>query len=97
MQNKIYVGNLSFSVTNDTLSDAFSQFGTIRSARVIIDRDTNRSKGFGFVELSTSQEAENAVNSMNGSDLEGRALNVSIAKPMTNDGRSERTERRPRY
>ncbi|MFP5386166.1 MAG: RNA recognition motif domain-containing protein [Bacteriovoracia bacterium] len=85
MDNKIYVGNLSFNLSNQDLTEAFSQFGTVRSARIITDRDTNRSKGFAFVEMSTSEEADTAINQLNGTSLEGRALNVSIAKPVTTD------------
>jgi cold-inducible RNA-binding protein len=81
MNNKIYVGNLGFSTTNETLSDTFAQYGTVQSARIVTDRDTNRSKGFGFVEMGTSQEAQSAITSLHGSDLEGRQLNVSEAKP----------------
>ncbi len=85
MDNKIYVGNLSFNLSNQDLTEAFSQFGTVRSARIITDRDTNRSKGFAFVEMSTSEEADTAINQLNGTSLEGRALNVSIVKPVTTD------------
>ncbi len=82
MSQKIYVGNLGFSVTNEALSEKFAQYGTVSSAKVIIDRDTNRSKGFGFVEMSSSAEATKAINALNGSDFEGRQMNVSEAKPM---------------
>ena len=81
MSQKIYVGNLGFSVTNQELTDTFAKFGTVTSAKVIIDRDTSRSKGFGFVEMSTSVEASKAISSLNGADLGGRAMNVSEAKP----------------
>jgi RNA recognition motif-containing protein len=82
MSQKIYVGNLGYSVTNETLSDKFAQFGTVQSAKVIIDRDTNRSKGFGFVEMSTRNEAAQAISDLNGTEFEGRAMNVSEAKEM---------------
>lgn len=82
MSQKIYVGNLGYSVTNDTLNAKFAQFGTVSSAKVIMDRDTNRSKGFGFVEMSSSSEAAKAIQSLNGSDFDGRNMNVSEAKPM---------------
>jgi RNA recognition motif-containing protein len=82
MSQKIYVGNLGFSVSNEALSQKFSQFGTVSSAKVIIDRDTNRSKGFGFVEMSTSSEASNAISALNGTEFDGRQMNVSEAKPM---------------
>jgi RNA recognition motif-containing protein len=82
MSQKIYVGNLGFSVSNEDLSEKFSQYGTVSSAKVIIDRDTNRSKGFAFVEMSSSAEAAKAINALNGSEFEGRQMNVSEAKPM---------------
>ncbi len=82
MSQKIYVGNLGYSVNNETLSSKFSQYGTVSSAKVIMDRDTNRSKGFGFVEMSSSLEASNAINGLNGTEFEGRNMNVSEAKPM---------------
>lgn len=82
MSQKIYVGNLGFSVNNEALSEKFAQFGTVSSAKVIMDRDTNRSKGFGFVEMSSAAEANKAINALNGSDFGGRQMNVSEAKPM---------------
>ena len=82
MSQKIYVGNLGYSVTNETLSSKFSQFGTVSSAKVIMDRDTNRSKGFAFVEMSSSSEAAKAIQNLNGTEFEGRNMNVSEAKPM---------------
>ena len=82
MSQKIYVGNLGYSVTNETLSSKFSQFGTVSSAKVIMDRDTNRSKGFAFVEMSSSSEAADAIQNLNGTEFEGRNMNVSEAKPM---------------
>ena len=82
MSQKIYVGNLGYTVSNESLSSKFAQYGTVRSAKVIIDRDTNRSKGFGFVEMATSQEASEAINALNGSEFDGRNMNVSEAKPM---------------
>jgi RNA recognition motif-containing protein len=82
MSQKIYVGNLGYSVTSETLSDKFAQFGTVQSAKVIIDRDTNRSKGFAFVEMSSSSEAADAISGLNGTEFEGRNMNVSEAKEM---------------
>lgn len=82
MSQKIYVGNLSYSVENSMLADKFAQFGTVESAKVIIDRDTNRSKGFGFVEMSTSAEAAAAIAELNGTEFGGRQINVTEAKPM---------------
>jgi len=81
MGKKLFIGNLSFSVTDASLQDMFSQQGTVESARVITDRDTGRSKGFGFVEMSTDDEAAQAIKALNGADMGGRALNVSEAKP----------------
>jgi len=82
MSTKIYVGNLGYSIADNTLAEKFAQFGTVQSAKVIMDRDTNRSKGFGFVEMSTSGEAEKAISSLNGTDFDGRQMNVTEAKPM---------------
>jgi len=82
MGKKLYVGNLPYSATDASVSDAFSACGTVDSSRVIIDRDTGRSKGFGFVEMSTEEEAQNAISKLNGADWEGRAMTVNEAKPM---------------
>jgi RNA recognition motif-containing protein len=79
--NKLYVGNLAYSVRDDSLLQAFSQFGTVTSAKVMMDRDTGRSKGFGFVEMGSDAEAQSAVNGMNGQALEGRAIVVNEARP----------------
>ncbi|RZA08391.1 MAG: RNA-binding protein [Proteobacteria bacterium] len=81
MGKKLYVGNLSFSMTDAALEEAFSQCGTVDSARVITDRETGRSKGFGFVEMSSDEEATAAVEKLNGQTVEGRPLNVSEARP----------------
>lgn len=81
-QDLVHVGNLGFSVSNEDLSEKFSQYGRVSSAKVIIDRDTNRSKGFAFVEMSASAEAAKAINALNGSEFEGRQMNVSEAKPI---------------
>ncbi len=82
MGNKIYVGNLPFSATNDSLNEMFSKFGTVTSAKIVMDRDTNRSKGFGFVEMSSDSEASAAIDKLNGSDVGGRSLVVNEARPM---------------
>lgn len=82
MGKKIYVGNLSFSMDDQAVADIFAEFGNVESARIITDRDTGRSKGFGFVEMSTDAEAEAAINGLNGREVSGRALNISEAKPM---------------
>ncbi|MDE2401039.1 MAG: RNA-binding protein [Burkholderiales bacterium] len=81
MGNKLYVGNLAYSVRDQDLQDAFSQFGAVASAKVMMDRDTGRSKGFGFVEMGTDPEAQAAINGMNGQSLAGRAIVVNEARP----------------
>ena len=81
MENRLFVGNLSYSVGDDTLQDQFSAFGSVVSARVMTDRDSGRSKGFGFVEMSSPAEAQAAIEGLNGKDVEGRALTVNIAQP----------------
>lgn len=81
MGNKLYVGNLSYSVDSNQLAEIFSEFGTVASSNVIMDRDSGRSKGFGFVEMSTESEAQVAIEKLNGQDLGGRAMNISEAKP----------------
>ncbi len=82
MGKKIYVGNLPFSATNDALSELFSKFGSVDSAKIVMDRDTGRSKGFGFVEMSTDDQAAAAIDKLNGSDMGGRNLVVNEARPM---------------
>ncbi len=84
MATKLFVGSLSYGVDDAQLSDAFAQFGTVVSAKVIIDRDTGRSKGFGFVEMSSDEEAQAAVKGMDGKDLGGRTVAVSEARPQEN-------------
>src|SRR5512140_33740 len=81
MGNKLYVGNLPYSVRDSDLQQAFGQFGTVTSAKVMMDRDTGRSKGFGFVEMGSDAEAQAAINGMNGQSLEGRAIVVNEARP----------------
>ena len=81
MGKKLYVGNLSFSMTDVALEQAFGQCGTVESARVITDRDTGRSKGFGFVEMSSDKEATDAIAKLNGQVLDGRPLTVNEARP----------------
>jgi RNA recognition motif-containing protein len=83
MGNKLYVGNLPFSASDDSLREMFAQAGQVESARIITDRDTGRSKGFGFVEMSTEQEASEAIRKFNGTELDGRSLTVNEARPMT--------------
>ena len=82
MGNKLYVGNLPYSVRDSDLEQAFGEFGTVTSAKVMMERDTGRSKGFGFVEMSSDPEAQAAINGMNGQPLGGRAITVNEARPM---------------
>src|SRR5215213_7982199 len=86
MTTKLYVGNLSFKTTSDDLRDHFSQAGTVESASVIEDRETGRSRGFGFVEMATNEDAQAAIEQFNGKDLNGRNLTVNEAKPKTDRG-----------
>jgi RNA recognition motif-containing protein len=86
MSTKLYVGNLAFRTTSQELQDLFAQAGTVQSASVVEDRDTGRSRGFAFVEMSTESEAETAIQQFNGKELGGRALKVNEAKPRENRG-----------
>ena len=81
MGNKLYVGNLSYNVRDEDLQQAFAQYGSVSSAKVMMDRDTGRSKGFGFVEMGSDAEAQSAINGMNGQALDGRAIVVNEARP----------------
>ena len=81
MGNKLYVGNLAYSVRDESLQSAFGQFGTVTSAKVMMDRETGRSKGFGFVEMGSDAEAQAAINGLNGQPLEGRPIVVNEARP----------------
>jgi RNA recognition motif-containing protein len=86
MGKKLYVGNLAYSMTDSTLEQLFSAHGTVQSAQVIMDRDTGRSKGFGFVEMGSDSEAQAAISELNGKEVEGRALTVNEARPKTDGG-----------
>ncbi len=86
MGKKLYVGNLSYNVSSSDLEQLFAQHGTVQSAEVIADRDTGRSKGFGFVEMGTEDEAQAAISALNGQQHDGRALTVNEAKPKENRG-----------
>ncbi len=89
MGKKLYVGNLPYSATDQVLSDTFAQCGTVTSAKIIMDRDTGRSKGFGFVEMSSDSEAAEVINKFNGADYDGRAMTINEARPMApREGRS---------
>ena len=90
MNNKLYVGNLSFHLTSDDLADFFSQAGTVESAKIIEEHDTGRSRGFGFVEMSSEAEAQSAIEQFNGEDFEGRNLVVNEARPRTEGGGGRR-------
>ncbi len=81
MTNKLFVGSLAWSATDDDLKNFFSSAGTVVSAKVIVERETNRSKGFGFVEMSSEEEAKAAIDKLNGQDLNGRQIIVSEARP----------------
>ena len=81
MTNRIYVGSLPYATTDAKLEEIFSRYGTVHSAKVIIDRVTGRSKGFGFVEMSSGSEAQSAIEALNGSQLDGRNLTVNEARP----------------
>jgi cold-inducible RNA-binding protein len=87
MGKKLYVGNLSYEVTDGDLSKMFEAHGTVESAQVIMDRDAGRSKGFGFVEMKTDQEAQAAIAALNGQDVGGRSLTVNEARPRAEGGR----------
>ena len=86
MGKKLYVGNLTYGVNNNDLEQMFAAFGTVESAQVIVDRDTGRSKGFGFVEMASDQEAQKAIEALNGTQVEGRTLTVNEARPKTEGG-----------
>lgn len=81
MSNKLFVGNLSFNTTENDLQDAFAPHGTVTETNLMIDRTTNRSRGFAFITMSTGDEAQKAISAMNGVELDGRALTVNVAKP----------------
>lgn len=81
MATNLFVGSLSWNVTDDQLKEFFSSAGSVVSAKVITDRDSGRSKGFGFVEMSSDEEAKKAIDELNGKELDGRAINVSEARP----------------
>ena len=82
MGKKLYVGGLSYDTTEETLRQTFAQAGTVETVKVIVDRDSGRSKGFGFVEMATDEEAAKAIETLNGKELDGRSLTVNEAKPM---------------
>jgi RNA recognition motif-containing protein len=81
MNNKLFVGNISFNTTENALNDAFAAFGSVTEATLMMDRMTNRPRGFGFVTMASAEDAEKAIAGMNGKELDGRALTVNIARP----------------
>src|SRR3989449_10175613 len=81
MSNKLFVGNLSFNTTENDLQDAFAAHGTVTEANLMMDRTTNRPRGFGFVTMSTAEEAQKAIAALNGKEIDGRALTVNVARP----------------
>lgn len=91
MGKRLYVGNLPYSVDSSQLQQLFEKHGTVASAQVLSDRETGRSKGFGFVEMGTEEEAQNAINALNGQPFEGRALTVNEARPKENFTPGNRT------
>ena len=97
----IYVGNMSYTVTEEDLKNAFEAFGQVASVSIIRDKFSNQSKGFGFVEMPSKEEAQAAISGMNGKDLKGRTLNVNEARPRSDDrrggGGGRRSGGRPRY
>jgi len=102
MGKKIYVGNLPYSLSDQSLAEVFSECGNVQSARIIMDRDSGRRKGFAFVEMTTDDEAASAISKLNGYELSGRALNVSEAKPMAPRNADRNADRngggqRPRF
>ena len=88
MSSNIYVGNLSWNLGEFDVQNLFEEFGKVESVKIIFDRDTNRSKGFGFVEMSDSDAASNAISSLNGKEVDGRNIKVNIAEPRPNRGRN---------
>jgi RNA recognition motif-containing protein len=88
MSSKLFVGNLSFNTTENDLTAAFAAFGTVTETNLMMDRDTGRPRGFGFITMSSDEEAQKAIEGLNGKDMDGRALTVNVAKP--------REERAPR-
>jgi RNA recognition motif-containing protein len=82
MGKKLYIGGLSYSTTQDTLQASFAQAGTVTSASIIMDKMTGRSRGFGFVEMATDEDAQKAIEMWNGKELDGRTLTVNVARPM---------------
>jgi len=96
MAKKLYVGNLSYGITEEALRDVFAPFGEVQSVKIITDAATGRSKGFGFVEMTNDEDADKAITSLNGTNVMERAINVSEARPQTNRGGDRGGRRRGR-
>jgi len=102
MATNLFVAGLAYSMTEDELRDLFSEFGTVSSAKIVLDRETNRSKGFGFVEMGSDEESKNAIQGLNGKEMNGRPLTVNEARPredrparsFNNDRGGDRNDRR---
>jgi len=94
---KIYIGNMSYETTEENLRQAFESFGEVTSVNIIMDRDSGRPKGFGFVEMSTQDEATAAINGLNGQEMNGRTVNVNEAKPRNDSGGNRGGGNRNRY
>ena len=86
MSNKLYVGNLSFNTTENDLNDAFAAFGTVTEANLMMDRETGRPRGFGFVTMGSAEEAQKAIEGLNGKSVDGRPLTVNVARPREERG-----------
>lgn len=97
MNNKLYVGGLAYSVTDQELNTLCGRYGNVESASVVKDRDTSNSRGFGFVEMTTQEEAEKAIQALDRTDLQGRTLKVNMAKPRTDRPQGGSPFRPPRY
>ena len=97
MTTKLYVGNLSYKTTEDALRTMFAEFGEVTSSTVITDRDSGRSKGFGFVEMAEDQAAQAAITALNGKMVDEREIKVDRAKPRAEGGRRDNSGRRPRW
>lgn len=87
MSNKLYVGNISWGMNEDSLNEAFSSFGEVKSVKIITDRDTGRSKGFGFVEMGNADEAQTVISNLDGKDMDGRPLKVNVAQDKPRESR----------
>ena len=102
MEKRLFVGNLSYSLSQEEMADLFAQYGTVESAKILTDRETGRSKGFGFVEMASPEEAQECIAKLNGYDLQGRKVSVSIARPQaprdnSNSGGGRSFGNRQRY